>query len=170
MRGIKTFLHLDLFFKFVFQVVAVVFAGLLQPAVPALLFTSPPSDHIELYCVFSPAFPGFCAYNLLIVLLCCYFALLARKVPDNYNESKFIGVSVYSSLVLGIAVVPVYTTASRASQKVSFLAIAVVANSFITIFFVYFPKLFAIRFQARVHNQDGEPRTLASTLGAGNAR
>ncbi|XP_033628835.1 metabotropic glutamate receptor 4-like [Asterias rubens] len=152
------------------QVVAVVFAGLLQPAVPALLFTSPPSDHIELYCVFSPAFPGFCAYNLLIVLLCCYFALLARKVPDNYNESKFIGVSVYSSLVLGIAVVPVYTTASRASQKVSFLAIAVVANSFITIFFVYFPKLFAIRFQARVHNQDGEPRTLASTLGAGNAR
>ena len=139
--------------------------GILHPARPALLFTSPPSNHIELYCVFSPAFPGFCVYNLLIILLCCYYAFRARKVPDNYNESKFIGVSVYSSLVLWLAAIPVYTTAVEATQKVAFLSTAVIANSFITLFFVYFPKLFAIRFQSRVQIEDGNVNTIVSAIG-----
>ena len=145
-----------MFSTLLFKLVAVVLVSLSRPARPSFLFTSPPSDHVELYCVFSPAFPGLCAYNLLIILLCCYFAFRARKVPDNYNESKFIGVSVYSSLMLWLAAVPVYTTAVEATQKVAFLSLAIVSNSFLTLFCVYFPKLFAIRFlgSARVSDMD----------------
>ena len=101
---------------------------------------------VELVCYFGPGFLATCAYNLALLLACCLFAFLARRVPSNYNESKFIGVSVYSTLVLCLAAVPVYVTAGAALQRVATVSLAVLLNAYLTLVCLYLPKLYAVRF------------------------
>ncbi|XP_022106753.1 metabotropic glutamate receptor 1-like [Acanthaster planci] len=99
-----------------------------------------------IFCLFQSGFIASCVYNLLLILACCYYAFKTRKVPSNYNESKFIAVSVYSTLVLCLAAVPVYTTATIVLQKVATLCMAVLLNAYLTLVCVYLPKLYAARF------------------------
>ena len=79
---------------------------------------------------------------------------MARKVPSNYNESKFIAVSVYSTLLVCLAAAPVYTTAVQAMQKVATLCMALLVNAFLTLICVYVPKLYAIRFVDDMNVED----------------
>ena len=103
-------------------------------------------NYMEIYCLFQNGFIASCVYNLLLILACCYYAFRTRKVPSNYNESKFIAVSVYSTLVLCLAAVPVYATAVTVLQKVATLCLAVLLNAYLTLVCVYLPKLYAARF------------------------
>ncbi|XP_038071165.1 metabotropic glutamate receptor-like [Patiria miniata] len=119
---------------------------LISPTVPAKLYFSPPTGYIEAYCAFGYGSMVSTLCNLLLVLACCYYAFKARKVPSNYNESKFIAISVYSTLVFGMAAVPVYITAATVLQKVATLCVAILLNSFLTLSCVYLPKLYAVRF------------------------
>ena len=111
---------------------------------PAKLFFSPPTNYIEAYCEFGNGFLASIIYNLLLILACCYYAFKSRKVPSNYNESKFIAVSVYSTLVFSVAAVAVYITAAAVLQKVATICIAILLTSIQTLIFVYLPKLYAI--------------------------
>ncbi|XP_022086570.1 metabotropic glutamate receptor 3-like [Acanthaster planci] len=103
-------------------------------------------NEVEIYCQFGADFYATGLYNPLLILACCYYAIKARKVPSNYNESKFIAVSVYSTLVLCLAAVPVYTTAVAVLQKVATLCLALLLNAYLTLVCVYLPKLYAILF------------------------
>ena len=119
---------------------------ILSPASSAILITSPYDRHIELYCAFHSGFMPSCAYNLLIIITCCYYAFKTRKVPSNYNESKFIAVSIYSTLLVCLAAVPVYLTATVVVQKIASLCMALLLNAFLTLLVLYLPKLYAIHF------------------------
>ena len=70
----------------------------------------------------------------------------ARKVPSNYNESKFIAISVYSALIVCLATIAVYTTAVVVLQKLASLCLALVFNASLSLVCVYVPKLYAIVF------------------------
>ena len=70
----------------------------------------------------------------------------ARKVPSNYNESKYIAISVYSTLIVCLAAVAVYNTAVDVIQKVASLCLALVFNASLSLLCVYVPKLYAITF------------------------
>ena len=142
---------------------------LISPAVPAKLFFYPPANYIEAYCDFGNGFLTSIICNLLLVLACCYYAFKARKVPSNYNESKFIAISVYSTLVFGMAAVPVYITAGAVLQKVATLCVAILLNSFLTLFCVYLPKLYAIQLARDVEVCEWRANPTASTSGTATA-
>ncbi len=89
------------------------------------------------------------AYNGIIIVACCFYAFKARRVPSNYNESKFIAASVYSTVVVCVSLIPVYTTAVGAVQKVAALCAALLLTAYISLVCLYLPKLYAIHF---VHN------------------
>ena len=95
-------------------------------------------------------------YNALIILLCCYYAFKARKVPDNYNESRFIALSVYSTVVVCLAAIPVFVTATTALQKVSTICLVLLVNAYISLICLYLPKIYAIYFDKR--DEDDEHR------------
>ena len=129
---------------FFFQVFISIVGTFVDPTKPAKLSFFPPTNYIEAYCKFGYGFLASITYNLLLILACCYYAFKARRVPSNYNESKFIALSVYSTLVFGTAAVPVYITAQYTLQKVATFCVAILLNSFLTLFCVYLPKLYAI--------------------------
>ncbi|XP_071805941.1 metabotropic glutamate receptor 5-like [Asterias amurensis] len=128
------------------QVVICIIGILLHSTKPTLLIPTPPRNHIDLFCQLGYAFTASCVYNLFLILACCYFALMARKVPSNYNESKFIAANVYSTLVFCMAALPVYITATSASQRVVTLCVVVLLNAYSTLCLAFMPKLYAARF------------------------
>lgn len=40
------------------------------------------------------------SYNVLLVLICTMYAVRTRKVPENFNETKFIGFTCYTTCII----------------------------------------------------------------------
>ena len=47
-------------------------------------------------------------YNMLLIILCTYYAFKTRKIPENFNEAKYIGFTMYSTCIVWLAFVPIY--------------------------------------------------------------
>ena len=52
-------------------------------------------------------FIAVCAYTLIVASLCTYYAFKARGIPENFNETKYIGFSMYILLLSSLAYYPV---------------------------------------------------------------
>ncbi|XP_078364650.1 extracellular calcium-sensing receptor-like [Oculina patagonica] len=52
-------------------------------------------------------FLAVCSYTLTVALLCTYYAFKARGIPENFNETKYIGFSMYILLLSSLAYYPV---------------------------------------------------------------
>ena len=134
-----------------------------EPSQPTLLLPAQRKPYLEIYCQFGYGFLGSSIYNSIIIIASCYYAFKARKIPDNYNESKFIAVSVYSTLIVSIAAVPVYTTATSVAQKIGALNVVLLVNTYLTLFCLYIPKLYAIHFAS-----EDIQKTWGALSGTGN--
>ena len=85
-------------------------------------------------------------YNVILVLLCSVHAFMTRKVPTNYNESRFISLSVYTTIVIWLAFTPCYFLLPGAKVKLIVMAVALVFSGSITLVFMFFTKLYAVHF------------------------
>lgn len=47
-------------------------------------------------------------YNMLLILICTVYAIKTRKIPENFNESKFIGFTMYTTCIIWLAFLPIY--------------------------------------------------------------
>ncbi|RWS25535.1 metabotropic glutamate receptor-like protein [Leptotrombidium deliense] len=47
-------------------------------------------------------------YNMLLITTCTIYAVKTRKIPENFNESKFIGFTMYTTCIIWLAFVPIY--------------------------------------------------------------
>ena len=47
-------------------------------------------------------------YNMILVTICTYYAIRTRKVPENFNEAKFIGFTMYTTCIIWLAFIPIY--------------------------------------------------------------
>ena len=52
-------------------------------------------------------FISVCAYMLIVAFLCTYYAFKSRGIPDNFNETRYIGFSMYILLLSSLAYYPV---------------------------------------------------------------
>ena len=137
------FYHLHLHLQVIITVLSQVIIG---PSKPAILIPVQHQPTLSIYCHLGTGFFASCIYNMLLVIVCCYYAFRARKVPSNFNESKFIAFSVYSSLIVCLAAIPVYSTAIDVTQMIAALNVALLLNSCLTLLCIYLPKLYAIHF------------------------
>ncbi|XP_014680839.1 PREDICTED: metabotropic glutamate receptor-like [Priapulus caudatus] len=48
------------------------------------------------------------AYVMLLIITCTVYAVKTRKIPENFNESKFIGFTMYTTCIVWLAFVPIY--------------------------------------------------------------
>ncbi|XP_070571776.1 metabotropic glutamate receptor 3-like [Ptychodera flava] len=84
-------------------------------------------------------------YNLLLLIFCCFYAFKTRKVPDNYNESRHIGWTVYTVLVIWLAFIPTYFVIKDAILKVCILSMTVIINAWVNLVFMFWPKIFDVK-------------------------
>ena len=47
-------------------------------------------------------------YNMILITTCTVYAVKTRKIPENFNESKFIGFTMYTTIVIWLAFVTMF--------------------------------------------------------------
>ena len=82
-------------------------------------------------------------YNLLLLILSTYFAFLARKIPENYNEAKFINVTLYTIIIIWLAFIPTYFATAKLGSiyQTSSLVIAIILTATTTLCCLFAPKV-----------------------------
>ncbi|CAF0905159.1 unnamed protein product [Adineta ricciae] len=120
--------------------------------VAATVYRDPPTAELietggRLLLTCKNSIPGIVAplgFDGVLVFLCTLYAIKTRNLPENFNEAKFIGFSMYTTCVIWLAFAAVYVTID---VKVFSLCVATNASAYVVLVFLFFPKLYLIIFK-----------------------
>ena len=47
-------------------------------------------------------------FDLFLIFMCTLYAVKTRNLPENFNEAKFIGFTMYTTYVIWLGFFPIY--------------------------------------------------------------
>jgi len=83
------------------------------------------------------------SYPIFLVVICTVYAVLTRKIPEAFNESKFIGFSMYTTCVIWLAFVPIYISTTGNTRTTS-MSITISLSAMVCLVILFSPKLYII--------------------------
>lgn len=89
---------------------------------------------------------GQLTWQLLFVVICCYFAIRTRNLPANYNQSRFIAFTAFCSLVVFIAFTPAYFLSTVAGAKNLYCALGGIILATVVLLLLFIVRLYAVYF------------------------
>ncbi|XP_065214182.1 metabotropic glutamate receptor 1-like [Planococcus citri] len=74
----------------------------------------------------------------VLILFCMYFAVKTRNLPGNYNETKHIALSIFTTIAISMFFCFMYVISE---YKILLVNLAISINSLSVLVFLFFPKL-----------------------------
>ncbi len=131
----------------IFQIIISAISQILLPSDAKTRMPIATVKHVELFCNFQlPSLIAPLCYNLLLIIACAVHGFITRKLPENFNESKFIFRSVSTTCFLWAVFLPTYFTLFYAVHKTTILAYCLLMNSLITLICLFCPKVYVVYF------------------------
>ncbi|CAB0028906.1 unnamed protein product [Trichogramma brassicae] len=84
-------------------------------------------------------------YPIILIVVCTVYAVLTRKIPEAFNESKHIGFTMYTTCVIWLAFVPLYFgTGNHVALRITSMSVTISLSASVTIACLFSPKLYII--------------------------
>lgn len=85
------------------------------------------------------------SYPILLIIICTVYAILTRKIPEAFNESKYIGLSMYTTCIIWLAFVPIYfSTANNIELRLATMCFSISLSATVVLVCLFTPKLYII--------------------------
>lgn len=81
------------------------------------------------------------SFIFLLIFMCTCYAFKTRNVPENFNETKFVGFAIYTTCVIWIAFFPIYY---GSEMQIITKCLCISLSSIMTLIFMFFPKIYII--------------------------
>lgn len=99
-------------------------------------------------------------YNIALILVCTFFAFKTRKLPDNFNEAKFISACVYTTLIMWLSFLPAYEIIDRHRYKAFLMGLDMLLNHAVIIALIFLPKIYAVVYVNNEEFQTGQNQSI----------
>ena len=88
-------------------------------------------------------------YSIFLIISCTYYAVLTRKIPDNFKETQNIGFAMYATCILWLSCIGIsFGLQSKDYEtKMRGYGIAVSISTLSVLVCVFFPKTYIILFE-----------------------
>ena len=85
-------------------------------------------------------------YNFVLLIISTYYAFRARKIPENFYETKYIRATLYTLCIIWISFISVYfdTIKFGAIYQATSLMIAIILSATTTLLCIFMPKVFLL--------------------------
>ena len=95
-------------------------------------------------------------YNLILLICSTYFAFRTRKIPQNFNEAKFINLTLYTICIIWLAFISTYfaTTSLGTTYQTSCLVFAITLSASTTLVCLFFSKIYVMISKVRKEKSD----------------
>ncbi|XP_072038788.1 metabotropic glutamate receptor 8-like [Amphiura filiformis] len=116
---------------------------------PNAIKTYPDWDRVILECsITDMSFVISLTYAMLLVALCTLYAFKTRKMPENFNEAKFIAFAMYTTCVVWLAFIPIYMGTSSTDYKIqqTLLCLCMIVSASVTLGCIFVPKVYIVVF------------------------
>uniref|UniRef100_A0A336MIS6 CSON002162 protein n=1 Tax=Culicoides sonorensis TaxID=179676 RepID=A0A336MIS6_CULSO len=103
-------------------------------------------------------------YNIILIVLCTLYAFKTRKIPENFNEAKYIGFTMYSTCIVWLAFIPIYFgTNNDYKIQISSLCMCLNISASVELGCLFLPKVYLVIFQPY---KNVRPGTNGNQMGA----
>ena len=80
-------------------------------------------------------------FDLFLIVMCTLYAVKTRNLPENFNEAKFIGFSMYTTCVIWLGFIAIYF---GSENQVITMSVSVSLSASVALVLLFFPKVYII--------------------------
>ncbi|XP_046583358.1 metabotropic glutamate receptor 1-like [Haliotis rubra] len=80
-------------------------------------------------------------FDVFLIFMCTLYAIKTRNLPENFNEAKFIGFTMYTTCVIWLGFFPIYF---GGDSKVVTTCISITLSASVSLVLLFFPKVYVI--------------------------